>query len=35
MGSQLIPKDMLAAGDYKGLKSHIQMAFNLVQSVKK
>jgi 2-dehydro-3-deoxyphosphogluconate aldolase/(4S)-4-hydroxy-2-oxoglutarate aldolase len=35
MGSHLIPKDMLAAGDYKGLKSHIQMAFNLVQSVKK
>jgi 2-dehydro-3-deoxyphosphogluconate aldolase/(4S)-4-hydroxy-2-oxoglutarate aldolase len=34
MGSQLIPKDILAAGDYEGLKAHIKKAFNLVQSVK-
>jgi 2-dehydro-3-deoxyphosphogluconate aldolase/(4S)-4-hydroxy-2-oxoglutarate aldolase len=35
MGSQLIPKDLLAAGDYVGLKAHIQKAFTLVQSVRK
>lgn len=35
MGSQLIPKDLLAAGDYEGLREHIKSALNLVQSVKK
>jgi len=35
MGSQLVPKDLLAAGDYEALKTHIQKAVSLVQAVRK
>lgn len=35
MGSQLIPKDLLAAGDFDGLRAHIRKAFELVQAVRK
>lgn len=33
MGSQLIPKDLLAAGDYEGLREHIAHALELVRVV--
>lgn len=35
MGSQLIPKDLLAAGDFESLRVHIEKACSLVQSVRK
>ncbi len=35
MGSQLIPKDLLAAGDFEALRGHIQKALGIVQAVRK
>ncbi len=35
MGSQLIPKDLLAAGDFDGLQAHVQKALALVQAARK